>query len=144
MLARGIRPSLATDSAASNNNLDLLEEIHLAAMIHKGANQDPLAVPAITALKMGTIYGAEALFLNDQVGSLEVGKKADFITIDLTGPHMQPLHDVVSHIVYSASRSDVVDVYIDGKPIMRNRECLTLDEEKIRFEALQAFQEIAK
>lgn len=144
MLKKGIRPGLATDGAASNNNLDLLEEIHLAALIHKGAGQDPEAVPATTALKMGTIYGAEALFLEDQIGTLEVGKKADFITMDLTGPHMQPLHDVVSHIVYSASRNDVQDVYIDGKLIMRNRECLTLDEEKIRYEATRAFQAIAK
>ncbi|WP_089969013.1 amidohydrolase family protein [Lihuaxuella thermophila] len=144
MLKKGIRPGLATDGAASNNNLDLLEEIHLAALIHKGANEDPEAVPADTALRMGTIYGAEALFLNDQIGTLETGKKADFITLDLTGPHMQPLHDVRSHIVYSASRSDIQDVYIDGKAIMRNRECLTLDEEKIRYEAVQAFQAIAK
>ncbi|MFC4546703.1 amidohydrolase [Paenactinomyces guangxiensis] len=144
MIQKGIRPSLATDGAASNNNLDLLEEIHLAALIHKGVNEDPEAVPAQTALRMGTIYGAESLFLEGQIGTLETGKKADFITIDLTGPHMQPLHDVISHIVYSASRSDVIDVYIDGKPIMRNRECLTLDEEKIRYEAIQAFQAIAK
>ncbi len=144
MLKRGIRPALATDGAASNNNLDMLEEIHLAALIHKGANEDPVAVPAKTALSMGTIYGAEALFLEDQIGTLEVGKKADFITLDLTGPHMQPVHDVLSHIVYSASRSDIQDVYIDGVPIMKNRECLTLDEEKIRYEAVQAFQAIKK
>jgi 5-methylthioadenosine/S-adenosylhomocysteine deaminase len=143
MLKKGIRPGLATDSSASNNNLDMLEEIQLAALIHKGANEDPEAVPASVALKMGTVWGAESLFLEHEIGSLEPGKKADFITIDLTGPHMQPLHDVVSHIVYSASRSDIRDVYVDGKPVMRNRECLTMDEEKIRFEATRAFQEIA-
>ncbi|MBS7528935.1 amidohydrolase [Hazenella sp. IB182353] len=144
MLRKGIRPSLATDGAASNNNLDLLEEIRLTALIHKGYAQDPEVVPAITALKMGTQYGSEALFLDDQVGTLEVGKQADFITMDLTGPHMQPRHDVISHIVYAASRSDVLDVYVDGKALMRNRECLTLDEERICFEATQAFKAIAK
>jgi 5-methylthioadenosine/S-adenosylhomocysteine deaminase len=144
MLAHGIRPGLATDGAASNNNLDMLEEIHLAALIHKGVNQDPVAVPALTALKMGTVYGAESLFLEKEIGTLQVGKKADFITIDLRGPHMQPLHDVVSHLVYSASRNDIRDMYVDGKPIMRNRELLTLDEEKICFEAKKAFEAMTK
>lgn len=144
MLERGIRPGLATDGAASNNNLDMLEEIHLAAMIHKGANQDPIAVPALTALRMGTSYGAESLFLDQQIGTLEMGKKADFITIDLSGPHMQPLHDIVSHLVYSASRGDVCDMYVDGRPIMRNREVLTLDEEKICHEAMKSFEAMTR
>ncbi|SFJ69130.1 5-methylthioadenosine/S-adenosylhomocysteine deaminase [Thermoflavimicrobium dichotomicum] len=142
MLKKGLRPALATDGAASNNNLDMLEEIQLAALIHKGVNQDPEAVPAYVALSMGTLYGAEALFLDKEIGSLEVGKKADFITIDLSGAHMCPLHDVVSHLVYSASRGDIQDVYVDGKAIMRNRECLTLDEEKIRYDAIKAFEAI--
>ncbi len=142
MIKKGLRPGLGTDGAASNNNLDMLEEVHLAAMIHKGANENPLEVPALTALKMGTLYGAECVFLDQEIGSLEVGKKADFVIIDLSGPHMQPLHDVVSHMVYSASRNDILDVYIDGKPIMRNRELLTMDEEMVIFEANQSFQEI--
>jgi 5-methylthioadenosine/S-adenosylhomocysteine deaminase len=144
MLKKGIRPGLATDGAASNNNLDMLEEIQLAALIHKGVNRDPEAVPAVTALKMGTVYGAESLFLDHEIGTLEPGKKADLITIDLTGPHMQPLHDVISHIVYSASREDIRDMYVNGKPIMRNREVLTMDTEKIYYEARRAFEEIAK
>jgi 5-methylthioadenosine/S-adenosylhomocysteine deaminase len=144
MLQKGIRPALATDGAASNNNLDLLEEIRLAALIHKGVNQDPLAVGAATALQMGTVWGAEALFLEEQIGTLASGKKADLITIDLTGSHMQPLHDVISHIVYSASRADIQDVWIDGKQMMRNREVVALDEEKIRYEATAAFQAIVK
>jgi 5-methylthioadenosine/S-adenosylhomocysteine deaminase len=139
MLNVGIRPSLGTDSSASNNNLDLLEEIQLAALIHKGINQDPLAVPAKTALLMGTIYGAEALFLDKITGTLTKGKKADFITIDLTGTHMHPAHDIVSHIVYASSRSDIVDVFVDGKALMRNRELTTIDEEKVSAEANQSF-----
>jgi 5-methylthioadenosine/S-adenosylhomocysteine deaminase len=144
MIQKGMRPALATDGAASNNNLDLLEEIRLAALIHKGVNQDPLAVGAVTALQMGTVWGAEALFLQEQIGTLAIGKKADLITIDLTGSHMQPLHDAISHIVYSASRADIQDVFIDGKQMMRKREVLALDEEKIRYEATAAFQAIVK
>lgn len=142
MLEKGIRPGLATDGAASNNNLDLFEEMHIAAMIHKGVHENSVLVPAMTALKMATLYGAECAFLEKETGSLEVGKKADFVVLDLSGVHMQPLHDVVSHIVYSANRNDVRDVYIDGKPVMRNRELLTMDEEKVKYEANQAIQEI--
>lgn len=142
MIAKGMRPSLATDGAASNNNLDLLEEIQLAALIHKGYHQDPLAVPAKTALAMGTLYGAEALFLDKEIGSLEVGKQADFITIDLTQAHMQPYTDVISHIVYSATRADVQDVYVQGKALMKNRQMLTIDVEKVIFEANQAFENL--
>ncbi|MCS1351025.1 amidohydrolase [Mechercharimyces sp. CAU 1602] len=142
MLAAGLRPSLATDGAASNNNLDLLEEIRLAALIHKGVNQNPEAVPAYTALSMGTSYGAEALFLDQYIGTLEVGKKADFITVATTGAHMHPMHDLISHLVYSASRDDVQDMVVDGKIIMRDRACLTLDEEKITYEAARAFAAI--
>lgn len=139
MLMKGIRPSLGTDSAATNNNLDLLEEIRLAALIHKGVDQDPERVSALTALKMGTVYGAESLFLEDEVGTLEVGKKADLVVMDLTGAHMYPKHNLVSHIVYSASKADICDVYVDGKQVVKNRECLTLDEEKVCYEATKAF-----
>lgn len=142
MLERGMRPSLGTDGAASNNNLDMLEEIRLAALIHKGAGRDPLAVPAATALHMGTSYGAEGAFLEDQIGTLQTGKKADFITIDLDAPHMQPAHDVLSNVVYSAACSDVRDVYVDGRPVMRERECLTLDEEKVIHNARRALRDL--
>ncbi|SMO43415.1 amidohydrolase family protein [Melghirimyces algeriensis] len=142
MLKAGIRPSLGTDGAASNNNLDMLEEIRLAALIHKGVQEDPEAVPAETALRMGTSFGAEALFLDHAIGTLEPGKQADLISVDLTGAHMQPPHDLLSHIVYSAGRDDVRDVYVDGIPLMQNGELCTLDEEKIRYEALQAFEEV--
>ncbi|MCH5585508.1 amidohydrolase [Shimazuella sp. AN120528] len=144
MIDAGIRPSLGTDSSASNNNLDLLEEIQLAALIHKGVNQNPLAVPAKTALLMGTAYGAEALFLDEITGTLSKGKKADFITIDITGTHMQPAHDIVSHIVYASSRSDIVDVFVDGKALMRNRELTTIDEEKVSAEANQSFFDLIR
>ncbi len=140
MMEKGIRPSLGTDSAASNNNLDMLEEVRLAALIHKGVHEDPEVVSATTALKMGTLYGAEALFLEDQIGSLEVGKRADFITMNLTGAHMYPMHHLISQIVYAASIKDVSDVFIDGKQVVKKGECLTLDEEKICHEATRAFE----
>jgi 5-methylthioadenosine/S-adenosylhomocysteine deaminase len=143
MLERGMRPSLGTDGSASNNNLDMLEEIRLAALIHKGAHHDPLVVPAETALRMGTAYGAECAFLAETTGILEAGKRADFITMDLDTAHMQPVHDVLSNIVYSAFGSDVRDVYVDGEPLLRDGECLTLDEEEVTRNARRAFDAIA-
>ena len=143
MLQRGMRPSLGTDGAASNNNLDMLEEIRLAALIHKGALQDPLAVPAGTALRMGTSYGAESAFLGETTGTLETGKRADFITMDLDAAHMQPVHDVLSNVVYSAFGSDVRDVYVEGEPLMRDGQCLTMDEEEVTHNARRAFEAIA-
>jgi 5-methylthioadenosine/S-adenosylhomocysteine deaminase len=142
MMERGIRPSLGTDGAASNNNLDMLEEVRFAALIHKGVQRNPLSIPAETALRMGTVYGAEALFLDHMIGALEIGKKADFISVNLEAPHMQPPNDIISHLVYSASRDDVQDVYVDGKPLMRDRICLTLDEEEIVHRALNAFEAV--
>ncbi|PTX59946.1 5-methylthioadenosine/S-adenosylhomocysteine deaminase [Melghirimyces profundicolus] len=143
MLKRGLRPSLGTDSAASNNNLDMLEEIRLAALIHKGAHMDPEAVPAETALEMGTLYGAESLFWDHEIGTLEPGKKADLISLDLDGAHMQPPHDLLSHVVYAAGSADVQDVFVNGRPLMRNRELLTIDEERVKFEAKEAYREVA-
>jgi 5-methylthioadenosine/S-adenosylhomocysteine deaminase len=139
LLEKGMHVSIGTDSAASNNNLDMFQEVRLAALIHKGALQDPLAVPAHTALQMGTRWGAESVFLKN-VGSLSVGFKADFITINPDQPHLQPAHQPISHIVYSASGHDVEDVYVQGRRIVRNRVCLLLDEEKIMFEANRSFQ----
>jgi 5-methylthioadenosine/S-adenosylhomocysteine deaminase len=133
LLKAGVKVSLGTDSAASNNNLDMFEEMRLAALIHKGVSGDPVAVPATEALKMGTIVGAQSIWLND-VGQLAVGNKADFIAIDIDQPHFLPKTDFVSHIVYSASAKDVVDVCVDGKWIVRGGQCLTLDEEKIKRE----------
>jgi 5-methylthioadenosine/S-adenosylhomocysteine deaminase len=143
MFQHGLKPALGTDGAASNNNLDMLGEVQLAALIHKGVHENPEMIPAMQALAMGTRFGAEALFLEEETGTLEPGKKADFISVDISGPHMQPVHDPVSHLVYAAASADVQDVYVDGRPLMRNRQVLTLDEEKIRWEAQQAFEAIA-
>jgi 5-methylthioadenosine/S-adenosylhomocysteine deaminase len=143
MLKAGIVVSLGTDGPASNNNLDMFEEMRLAALIHKGVSGDPVAVPAKEALRMGTSYGAKSIWL-DRVGTLAAGMKADFIALDADQPHFLPKSDYVSHIVYSASAKDVVDVFVDGKQIVRNSECLTLDEEKIKFEAQRLFERLTQ
>ncbi len=137
----GVRVSLGTDSAASNNNLDIFREIRLAALIHKGVSGDPTAVPAGDALRMGTAEGARSLWLND-VGTLEAGMKADIVAIDVTAPHYQPEADLVSHLVYAGSGSDVTDVWVNGKQLVRGRRCLTLDEERIVAEANAALRRL--
>jgi 5-methylthioadenosine/S-adenosylhomocysteine deaminase len=141
MLEKGIDVSLGTDGPASNNNLDMFDEIRLAALIHKGVSQDPLAIPAKTALELATVNGAKALKLSD-VGLLKAGYKADFILVSVDGPHFQPQHDFASHLVYSASGRDVNDVYVDGQCLVTDGKCLTLDEEKVTFEANRVIKEI--
>lgn len=139
MLKAGIVVSLGTDGPASNNNLDMFEEMRLAALIHKGVSGDPVAVPAKEALKMGTVNGAKSIWL-DNVGTLAAGMKADFIALDADQAHFFPKSDFVSHIVYSASAKDVADVFVDGKQIVRGGQCLTLDEERIKYEAQRRFE----
>lgn len=139
LLKAGVTVSLGTDGPASNNNLDMFEEIRLAALIHKGVSGDPTAVPALEALRMGTEYGAKSLYLN-QVGKLAAGMKADMIAVNTDQAHFLPQTDYISHIVYSAGPKDVEHVWVDGKQVIRHGECLTLDEERIRFEAQAAFE----
>lgn len=139
LLRAGVTVSLGTDSAASNNNLDLFEEVRLAALLHKGVSGDPTAVPAAEALRMGTVYGAKSIGLDGVTGMLKPGMRADLIALDIRKPHFVPATDYVSHLVYSASGADVAHVWVDGKQLLRNRELLTLDAERIRFEAQQAF-----
>jgi len=133
LLKAGILVSLGTDGPASNNNLDMFEEIRLAALIHKGISGDPTAIPALRALRMGTIDGARSIWL-DNVGMLKPGYKADFAVLDIDQPHFLPVSEYASHLVYSASAKDVVDVCIDGRWVVRRGQCLTLDEEKIKAE----------
>lgn len=141
LIQKGFKPSIGTDSAASNNNLDMFQEVRLTALIHKGVQHDSTAIPAEMALQMGTNWGAEALFL-PHIGSLEVDKEADFITINPNQAHLQPMIHPISHIIYSASGQDVADVYVKGHAVVKNRECLTLDEEKIIYEANRVFSEL--
>ncbi|WP_028544294.1 amidohydrolase [Paenibacillus taiwanensis] len=135
----GVNVSLGTDGAASNNNLDMFQEMRLAAMIHKGVSGDPTAVPAAEAMRMATINGARMIGLHD-VGLLEVGMKADFVAVNIDQPHLLPHTDLVSHMVYSASGQDVKHVWVDGKQVVKDGNCTTLDEEQIRYEASQCFE----
>ncbi|MDO7905028.1 amidohydrolase [Paenibacillus sp. JX-17] len=139
LLKAGVTVSLGTDGPASNNNLDMFEEMRLAALIHKGVSGDPTAVPAAEALRMGTEYGARSIFLND-TGTLAAGNKADFIALDIDQPHFLPYSDLISHVIYSASAKDVAHVWVDGIQVVKNGESLTMDEERIKSEAQAAFE----
>ena len=133
MLKSGINVALGTDGSSSNNNLNMFEEIHLASIINKAVNKDAVSVPAIDALKMATINGAKALDWNEDIGSIEIGKKADIILIDINKPHLYPIHNIISLLAYSAQGSDVDTVIVDGKILMENREMKTVDMEKIMY-----------
>ncbi|MEK4511513.1 amidohydrolase [Paenibacillus sp. FSL K6-2524] len=139
LLKAGVTVSLGTDGAASNNNLDMFEEIRLAALIHKGVSGDPTAVPALQALKMGTEYGAKSVFLQD-TGKLAQGMKADFIALNTEQAHFLPRTDYISHAVYSAGAKDVEHVWVNGKQVIKNGAALTIDEEKVRYEAQAAYE----
>ena len=130
-LKRNIPVGVATDGAASNNNLDLWEEMRLAALLHKATSGDPTAVSAQQAVTMATREGARCLGLEREIGSLEIGKKADVILLDFDTPHLSPCHNVVSHLAYCAGASDVHSVVVDGKVLLRAREFVALDEKRV-------------
>lgn len=134
LIKRNITVSLGTDGAASNNNLDLFDELRLAALIHKGVNQDSTLIDALTAIKMATIKGAKSLFIDHLTGTLTVGKKADLIMLNIDQPHFYPMHDPISHLVYTASGADVTDTFVNGKQLMKDRKLLYMDEERICYE----------
>lgn len=134
MLAKGIVVGLGTDGASSNNNLDIMEEMHLAALIHKANTLDPIVIPAETAVNMLTEGGAKCLNYKN-IGKLEAGYKADITLIDREGLHWYPKNDTMSLLAYSANSFDVDTVLIDGNVLLRNKEFTTLDIEKIKFEA---------
>ncbi len=131
LIAAGVNVSVGTDGAASNNDLDLLGEIRTAALLAKGFSGDPEAVPASAALAMITINAARALGMEAQLGSLLPGKQADICAIDLSAPETQPIHNVISHLVYATSRQQVQHVWVAGRRLLKNREPLTLDVDEI-------------
>ncbi|MEW6182751.1 MAG: amidohydrolase [Bacillota bacterium] len=131
LLDAGVTVGLGTDGAASNNNLDMLEEMRSAALLQKVANGDPEALPSYRALEMATIGGARALGLQNRIGTLEPGKGADVVIIDLRRPHFYPPHDVMAHIVYAAQAGDVHTVLVDGKIVVEAGRVLTLDPDAV-------------
>ena len=131
LLEKGVTVGLGTDGCASNNNLDMFTEMDTAAKIHKAITRDPTVMDAKTVLKMATIDGAKVLSLEDRIGSIEAGKCADIIILDMNKPHLTPIYNYYSQIVYSASGSDVSTVIIDGKIVMKERRLLNMDIEDI-------------
>jgi 5-methylthioadenosine/S-adenosylhomocysteine deaminase len=131
----GVNIGLGTDGPASNNSLDMFETMKIAALLQKLIYENPTVLPAYEVLKMATINGAKALGLGESIGSLEIGKKADLILIDLSKPHLKPLHDIYANIVYSARGSDVDTVIVDGKILMEHRQVKTLDEQVVMEKA---------
>ena len=135
MLRAGVRVGLGTDGAASNNDLDLWEEMRLAAFLQKVEQMDPEVLSAHTVLTMATSGGAEAIGLGDRVGSLAVGMRADLIQVSFDDVHFVPTYDVISHLVYVADEQDVASVVVDGKLLMQDKQFLTIDTARVRREA---------
>jgi 5-methylthioadenosine/S-adenosylhomocysteine deaminase len=127
----GIWVGLGTDGCASNNNLDLFQEIDMTAKLHKVNAFDTTVMDARTVLNMATIGGAKAIGLDKDIGSLEIGKQADLIIIDIDKPHLVPMYNPVSHIVYSVRGSDVRDVLVAGRILTRDHKLLSIDLEEI-------------
>jgi 5-methylthioadenosine/S-adenosylhomocysteine deaminase len=135
MLKAGVRMGLGTDGAASNNDLDMWEEMRLAAFLQKVEQMNPEVLSANTVLTMATRGGATAIGLGDKIGSIEPGKRADLIQIEFDDVHHVPTYDVVSHLVYVNDEQDVSSVVVDGKVLMRDREMLTIDTARVATEA---------
>jgi 5-methylthioadenosine/S-adenosylhomocysteine deaminase len=147
MLELGVAVGIGTDGTASNNDLDMFEEMRLAALLAKGATGDPTAVPARQAVAMATRIGARALHIGEVTGSLERGKRADVIIVDLDRAHIEPRFSrdpdaVYSQLVYAAKSTDVTDVMVNGRWLLRDRQLLTIDEESVRAAVRDAARRI--
>jgi 5-methylthioadenosine/S-adenosylhomocysteine deaminase len=142
MLEAGVKVSLGADGAPCNNRLDMLTEMRSAALLQK-VRRGPQALPARRALRLATIDGARALGLEKEIGSIEEGKRADLMLINLDKLHLTPQPDIVSTIVYSAERSDVETVIIDGRLMMKKRQLLTMNEDEIKALAAQQSKRLA-
>ena len=132
MIEAGLSVSLGTDSATAGRFLDMVRVMYLAACAHKDAYADPLKVGAYKALEMATIDGARACLWDDEIGSLEPGKKADLVIIDMEGLHWAPPIDPINSLVYAANGSDVETVVIDGRIVMKDKVLTTVDERFLR------------
>jgi 5-methylthioadenosine/S-adenosylhomocysteine deaminase len=131
MIKAGVKVSLGTDGTSSSNDLNLWMSMRFAALLPKGLTHDASIITASEVIRMATIGGARALGIEALVGSLEVGKRADIIFIDLDNPHVTPMYDVYPHLVYTVGRDDVSTVIINGQVVMKNRQLVTLDEDGI-------------
>ena len=137
-LAAGVPVGLGTDGAASNNDLDMFEAMRMTAFLHKLQTNDPKALPAPVVLELATRQGARALGLDKQIGSLEVGKRADLLIVSMSAARQTPMYDPVSHLVYATRGDDVQTMIVHGKILMRDRKVLTLDEKSVLADARAA------
>jgi 5-methylthioadenosine/S-adenosylhomocysteine deaminase len=135
MLRKNLRVGLGTDGAASNNDLNLWEEMDTAAKLHKVISGDPKVMSAPEVFEMATMGGARALHLEDKIGSIEAGKLADIVIVDFDGLHQTPFYNMSSHLVYATKSSDVNTVLINGNIVMLNKTLLTLNESSIKRDA---------
>jgi 5-methylthioadenosine/S-adenosylhomocysteine deaminase len=131
LLESGINVALGTDGAASNNDLNMFGEMRTASLIAKGISHNPSTLPAATALRMATLNGAQALGIADRTGSLEVGKAADLVAVDLGDIETQPVYNPISQLVYATDRSKVTDVWVAGKQLLKGRELTTMNSREI-------------
>jgi 5-methylthioadenosine/S-adenosylhomocysteine deaminase len=143
MLNAGVTVGIGTDGAASNNDVDMFAEMDSVAKMQKVITMDSTAMNAEQTLHAATLGGAETLAANNDIGSLEPGKKADLIVLDMNQPHLTPLYNIPSHLVYAARGADVVHSIIDGKVVMESRKLLTLDEERLLADMRKMGEKIA-
>jgi 5-methylthioadenosine/S-adenosylhomocysteine deaminase len=144
MLDAGINVGLGTDGSASNNRLDLFEEMRLAALLAKGASGRADVLPAHQALAMATLGGARALGLDNKIGSLVPGKAADIAAVELSSLETLPCYDPVSHLVYAAGREHVSHVWVGGRLVLEERHLTTLDERDLATRALRWQKAVAR
>src|SRR5580700_5123261 len=145
ILSLGIPMGLGTDGVAgSNNDHNMMEEMDLAAKLQKVATNDPRSLPADQAFAMATILGAKALRMDNLIGSIEAGKRADLIAIRIDAPHAVPIYNVYSQLVYALKGSDVSDVMVNGKTIVRDRKMLTIDAAAVLAKAAEYQKQVAR
>lgn len=144
MLAEGIPVLVGTDGPVSSNDLDMWTAMRFAGLLQRGAHHDPVLTPALEVVRMVTTAGARALGLGDRIGSLEPGKRADLVLLDLDRPHLTPMFDVYAHLVYAVGRDDVRSVMVDGRFLMRDRALTTIDERATLADARALGERIAE
>ncbi len=142
MIKAGVKVGLGTDGAASNNDLNMWEEIRMTALLHKVTSGDPTAMPAGDVLRMATSMGAAAIDMESDIGTLTSGKRADMIQLTIDRPHLTPLYNVISHLVYAANATDVVTTIVEGSVLMENGEVTVLDEAAVIAAANKKAEEI--
>jgi 5-methylthioadenosine/S-adenosylhomocysteine deaminase len=142
LLEEGITVGIGTDGCASNNNLDMFQEMDAVAKVHKVQTLDPTVLDAKTVVQMATIEGARVLGLEEQIGSLEPGKRGDVIVVDVKRPHLIPMYNVYSHLVYCVTGNDVVTSVVNGRVLMEERGLETLDADEVMEEVNRIAQEV--